>query len=109
LSFWQFVLDVLDDDDRVRRLIRLVIVIGPMLGAILSMYYISTQHLPLWGRLVVPSGGVGVSIVYGLLNVFKGPPDAPSGGTLLGQRGSAGEILKQPEGSEQPPSEPGEQ
>lgn len=109
-SFWQLFFEMLGDEDPVGQLIRLIMVAGPMLVAILcaaiSVYYIGTQHFPLWGKFVIPGGGVGVSV---LSFVFQRVPKRSSGTALLGQRGSAGEIPQEAEGGEHPSDDPGEQ
>lgn len=105
-TFLEFLLKVIEDDDRVRRLVLLIVATGLVVCAILSVYYVGTQHLPLWSKIAMPSGGFGVSTLCG---VFLRQRNRPDGTTLLGQRRSAGEIPQGPEDGEHPHDDSGEQ
>jgi hypothetical protein len=78
-SFLRFLLEVLDSEVRVRHLTKLIRVVitsvavaGFTFVAILSVYYLDTQHFPLWSRYAVPGGGIGISVVYGALRGRRG-------------------------------------
>jgi hypothetical protein len=119
-SFWEFLLEVIDDDDRVERLTKLMTVVGRwalaamlVLGAIFSVIYLGSQHLPLWSKIAMPSGGATLaSVLYRVRRSRPRQPRQPrrsSGTRSLGERRSAGEIGQGPEGGERPPGAPGEQ
>jgi hypothetical protein len=116
-SFWEFLLEVIDDEDRVERLIKLMTVVGRwalaamlVLGAIFSVIYLGSQHLPLWSKIAMPSGGVTLaSVLYRVRRSRPRQPRRSSGTRSLGERRSAGEISQGPEGGERSPDAPGEQ